>query len=32
MISPWWLIPSFILGLLAGIFIVCLISAGGDDR
>lgn len=30
--SAWWLILAFLAGFIAGIFIIGLISAGGDDR
>lgn len=32
MISALFLIPAFIVGMIAGIFFISLISAGGDDH
>lgn len=32
MISAWWLIPAFMIGMFAGVLIFCIVTAGGDDR
>lgn len=32
MISAWWMIPIFIIGVLVGLFLFCLCCAGGDDE